>query len=166
MENLDLLNENIVQNFLPEWGPYSKKYMGISKIVHASKEKGVRFDCVVHPTLANSSVPAPNVTVPSSYHTWEAAENLSYYCYRYELEWKDKVYADVSFSKINQDSYLIRTEFVNNSELSQNCFLNYYNAIEYPYKTYCNLTLPSECIFWKANEYVDYEYAVHRPWIV
>ncbi len=164
MKNVRLPQKNIAEKFLPDWGPYSKKYMGISKIVQAAREKGVRFDCVIHPTLANSAVPVPNVTVPSSYHIWEAAEDLSYYCYRYELEWKDKVYADVSFSRIKEDTYLIRTEYVNNSSLPQNCILNYYNAIEYPYKMYWKLQLPLKNIYWKATDYEDYEYAVPRPW--
>ena len=48
------------------------------------------------------------------------------------MEWKDQVYADVSFSKIDEQTRLIRTEYVNHTELDQNCVLNYYLAMEYP----------------------------------
>ena len=87
---------------MPLWGPYSKKYFGLSQIIPALKAEGGRFDFTVHPTLWNSSVPVPNVTVPSAYHLWECSPDYTYYAYRYELMWKDRVYADVSFSKINE----------------------------------------------------------------
>ena len=97
------------RELLPDWGPYSKKYMGISKIVGKAPIPGARFDCVVHPMRANTNQPAPNVTFPSSYHVWEAAPDLSYYAYRVELEWKDQVYADVSLSKVAEHTRLTRT---------------------------------------------------------
>ena len=51
------------KNIIPLWGPYSKKYMGISRIMKESAVPGARFDLVIHPTYANSNVPAPNVTI-------------------------------------------------------------------------------------------------------
>ena len=59
------------KNIIPLWGPYSKKYMGISRIMKESAVPGARFDLVIHPTYANSNVPAPNVTIPSEYHPWD-----------------------------------------------------------------------------------------------
>lgn len=56
------------QKQMPVWGPYSKKYMGLSRVMKESAIPGARFDLVIYPTYANSSVPAPNVTVPSNYH--------------------------------------------------------------------------------------------------
>lgn len=53
---------------MPLWGPYSKKYMGLSRIVDDRAAEGARYDFVVHPTLWNSATPVPNVTVPSGYH--------------------------------------------------------------------------------------------------
>ena len=60
-----LMTDNKIK--MPVWGPYSKKYMGISKIVNELADKGARYDFSVHPTLWNSSTPVPNVTVPSNY---------------------------------------------------------------------------------------------------
>ena len=74
------------KELLPDWGPYSKKYIGISKVTPATAIPGARFDCVVHPMLANTNQPAPNVTFPASWHIWEAAPDLSYFAYRVELE--------------------------------------------------------------------------------
>lgn len=152
------------KDLLPDWGPYSKKYMGISKIVPQAPIPGARFDCVVHPMAANTNQPAPNVTFPASYHVWEAAPDLSYFAYRVELEWKDQVYADVSFSKVDEHTRLIRTEYVNNTELDQNCVLNYYLAMEYPWKTYVEIGSDGSFVSKSMTEYDSMEYATPRVW--
>lgn len=149
---------------MPSWGPYSKKYMGLSHIVESLKDKGTRFDFTVHPTLWNSSTPVPNVTVPSAYHLWECCADYSYYAYRYELMWKDQVYADISFSKIKDDAYLMRCEIVNDTPLSQNCVLNFFGSLEMPFYDKVDLVTPDKCIVKNANDYKEYTYAKPRPW--
>ena len=151
-------------DLLPEWGPYSKKYMGISKIVEKAPIPGARFDCVVHPMLANSNQPLPNVTVPSGYHVWEAASDLSCFAYRVELEWKDQVYADVSFSRVDDHTNLIRTEYVNNTELDQNCVLNYYLAMEYPWKRMVTVACDGTYSIKKMTEYDAISFQTPRPY--
>lgn len=121
-----------ISKTMPLWGPYSKKYMGISRLSDTDMSSGARFDFSVHPTVWNSSVPVPNVTFPSNYHLWSCKGDYSFYSYRYELMWKDMIYCDVSFSRINDSAYLMRCEFVNNTSLKQNCILNGYSAMEYP----------------------------------
>ncbi len=155
---------NAPGELLPDWGPYSKKYMGISRIVRKAPIRGARFDCVVHPMLANSGQPAPNVTFPSSWHVWEAAPDLSYFAYRVELEWKDRVYADVSFSRVDGHTRLIRTEYVNNTDLDQNCVLNYYLAMEYPWKRMVKVSCDKAFALKKAVDYDAMEYSLPRPW--
>lgn len=149
---------------MPEWGPYSKKYMGISKIIKEFKDVGARFDFSVHPTLWNSATPVPNVTVPSGYHLWSCKSDYTFFSYRYELMWKDRVYADVSFSKIKSNSYLMRCEFFNNTHLTQNCILNVFGALEFPYPTYVKVNTPKKCLLKTANDYEGYSYKTARPW--
>ena len=149
---------------MPSWGPYSKKYFGISHIVPALRAEGGRFDFTVHPTLWNSSVPVPNVTVPSSYHLRECSADYGYYAYRYELMWKDLVYADISFSKINENAFLVRCEIVNNTALSQNCVLNFFASLELPFYEKITLEKPGKCVVKNANDYDVFEYTVPRPW--
>ncbi|MDE6413094.1 MAG: hypothetical protein K2K42_04290 [Eubacterium sp.] len=149
---------------MPPWGPYSKKYMGISRIVDGVGITGARFDFIVHPTIWNSSVPVPNVTIPSNYHLWHCNGDYSYYSYRYELMWKDMIYADVSFTKMSEESYLMRCKFVNNTDLKQNCVLNAFSALEYPSVKYCDISLPENCILINALDYDAFTYAVSRPW--
>ena len=153
-----------MQERLGYWGPYSKKYSGISRIVDHKTEGGVRFDCVVSPAIENADSRVPNVTVPVGVHPWEAKSDYSFYSYRYDLEWKDKVYADVSFTKLSEDSVLVRTEFVNNTEIMQICLLNLFSAIEYPNVFTTTPVLPEKNIFIKALDYVSYDYNTTRPW--
>ena len=149
---------------LGKWGPYSKKYSGISRIVDHNEEGGVRFDCVVSPAIENADSRVPNVTVPTGVHPWEAKSDYSFYSYRYDLEWKDKVYADVSFTKLDSESVLVRTEFVNNTDIMQICLLNLFSAIEYPNVYTTTPVLPEKCIFMKALDYKSYDYNTTRPW--
>ena len=151
-------------NIMPLWGPYSKKYMGISRVVDTDLPSGARFDFSVHPTVWNSSVPVPNVTYPSNYHLWSCKGDYSFYSYRYELMWKDMIYCDVSFSRIQNGAYLMRCEFVNNTDLKQNCILNGYSAMEYPKPFFAKLTAPDHAVVINANDYENYTYANPRPW--
>ncbi len=155
---------NTEKKVMPVWGPYSKKYMGLSKIIEELADVGARFDFSVHPTLWNSATPVPNVTVPSNYHLWNCKSDYSYFSYRYELMWKDQVFADVSFSKIKEDAYLMRCEFFNHTPLSQNCILNVFSVLEFPYPTYCRVNTPEKCVLKTANDYDEYTYKVSRPW--
>ncbi|MCR5522800.1 MAG: hypothetical protein K6F64_04070 [Clostridia bacterium] len=149
---------------MPDWGPYSKKYMGISHIPASLGNTGARFDFIVHPTLWNSSTPVPNVTFPSGYHLRECSENFDYYSYRYDLSGSNNVYADISFSRINDGSFLMRCEFVNNSFMSQNCILNAFASMEFPFEKKVEIIKPSKCNITDASDYVCFDYAVKRPW--
>ncbi|MGN1140401.1 MAG: MGH1-like glycoside hydrolase domain-containing protein, partial [Oliverpabstia sp.] len=152
------------KELLPDWGPYSKKYMGISRIISKAAIPGARMDCVVHPMLSNANQPAPNVTFPTSWHIWEASPDLTSYTCRVELEWKDQVYADVSFSAVDEHTRLIRTEYVNNTDLDQNCVLNYYLAIEYPWKKIVKPHCEEDFVWKKFTDYTELSYRNPRPW--
>ena len=152
-----------MQKIMPLWGPYSKKYSGISRITdHA--EKGVRFDLVVSPAVSNTNVCPPNVTIPVGVHPWTAKADYSHYSYRCDLEWKDKIFADVSFTKLTDDSVLVRTQIFNNSDLPQNCLVNCFSALEFPSKYKTTVSLPEKCVFKKALDYASYGYHTRRPW--
>ncbi len=160
------------KSVMPVWGPYSKKYMGLSRIMGNLKNSNgksiadaVRFDFTVHPTVWNSSAPVPNVTVPSAYHLWKCASDYSYYSYRCELIWKDMLYADVSYCAINDEAYLARIELVNNTELSQNTVINLFSSLEFPNSKehYINSSFGKYNLK-KANDYDDFSYSVTRPW--
>ena len=150
-------------SLLPVWGPYSKKYMGVSRIMTSGLMSGARFDFVVHPMLANSGQSAPNVTFPSAWHIWGAAADLSYAAYRVELEWKDQVFADVSFSRVGTGMVLVRTAYVNRTDLAQLAVLNYYAALEYPREAYLGVTCEGPM---SVRPFADgrVTHATPRPW--
>ncbi|MGE4286415.1 MAG: trehalase family glycosidase [Phycisphaerae bacterium] len=108
---------------LPDWGPYTDKYAGISHI--PAMQEGARFDVSVVPGIYRRMNMTPNVRKESGYHPWDSSADMSFYSYRYELEWKDELYADVSFAEIDESSRLIRTRFVNNTDLAQTPVLHY-----------------------------------------
>lgn len=156
--------ENNMIKAMPEWGPYSKKYFGISKVLSHSREEGVRFDFTVLPAVANSDCKAPNVTLPVGVHPWECKSDYSYWSYRQDLEWKDIVYSDVSFTRLSDGATLVRTEIFNNSPLMQNCLVNYFASVQYPFCEYSLPRLPEKCELWSALDYSEFSFNTPRPW--
>ncbi len=154
----------IYSKCFPAWGPYGKKYMGISRICDHSFAKGVRFDFTTLPAIFGADARVPNVTVPCGCHPWHCAPDYSLITYRYDLECKDEVYAEVSYVKLDEESTLIRTSFVNNSPLIQNCLINFFSSLEFPQTDYCSLMLPEKNDYIDARSYKEYRYNTTRPW--
>lgn len=153
---------------LPSWGPYTKKYSGISHIPAAND--GVRFDLAVFPGIYRRRVDVPDVRFESGYHVWDASPDLSCYTLRHELEWKDRVYADISFAPLAENTRLIRAELHNQTETWQNLVLHYMAAAYDPIPSYRNfsipgaeVTLPEKAALVLAKDYDDLRFAVPRP---
>lgn len=155
---------------LPKWGPYTKNYIGISHVPEV--KKGLRFDLSVFPGYYRRKVDVPAVTFESGYHPWEASPNLEYFSFRHELEWKDQVYTDISYSVIDESSRLVRAEFVNNTDLPQSLALHYMASVHFPsIKEYAPNTpvypgiidLPQGAKWFDALDYTDLAYAKPRP---
>ncbi|WEK38020.1 MAG: trehalase family glycosidase [Candidatus Pseudobacter hemicellulosilyticus] len=115
---------------LPAWGPYSKKYAGISHVPDPAS--GMRFDFSVLPGYYRNKLLVPNVRFESLYFPWKVANDLSSITYRYELEWKDQVYTDVTYTLVDSVSVLVSMHSVNNTALPQNLSLNLIASVEYP----------------------------------
>ena len=91
----DTLKDNIIERIsiehlknthdlgLPEWGPYTKKYIGISHI--PERRNGLRFDLSVFPGFYRQKIRVPNVMWESAYHPWESSPDLTYFSHRHEL---------------------------------------------------------------------------------
>ena len=154
---------------LPDWGPYTKKYTGISHL--PDPKSGLRFDLSVFPGYYRRQVLVPNAKWESGFHPWEAAPDLSYYAYRFELEWKDRVYCDVSFSALDEHTRLVRSEFFNNTPQNQNLVLNYAAYMNFPpVRTYSDepvrlsqVKLPEGALWVDALDYDDLGFGAPRP---
>lgn len=152
---------------LPDWGPYTKLYSGISHIPKA--KDGVRFDLAVFPGYYRRRVDVPNVQFEGEYHMWQAAPDLSCYTIRHELMWKDAVYADISFAGLNEHVRLIRAECCNNTDVAQNLVLHYMASAHDPSPSYrdfkitgAQVQLPQSGAFVLAVDYDDLKFAVPR----
>ena len=125
-----VLNESHDIVDLPAWGPYSKRYAGISHL--PDLKSGLRFDVTVLPGFYRFKTLVPNVLFASDYYPWDANSSITSVTYRYELEWKDRVYVDVTYSLLDSNSVLVKMHCVNNAEVPQNLALNLMASLEYP----------------------------------
>ena len=111
-----LLNNSHDIESLHSWGPYSKRYAGISHI--ADLRRGVMVDFSVMPGYYRRSYMVPNVLYQSGYHPWKCNPEMTKITYRYELEWKDRVFVDVTYHLLDQQRVLVEMECVNNTDTS------------------------------------------------
>ncbi|MDR6549099.1 MGH1-like glycoside hydrolase domain-containing protein [Paenibacillus qinlingensis] len=153
---------------LPDWGPYTKQYIGISHI--SDQARGLRFDLSLMPGFYRRKMDIPSVLWESGYHPWEATPDYSYYAHRHELEWKDQVYTDISFSKVDDDSRLVRASLVNRTEHPQNLVLHWMASLHPPRlpghgqtHIFAEAQLPEGAVWMDALEYKELTFARPRP---
>ncbi len=147
---------------LHNWGPYSKKYAGISHIPDI--QKGMRFDITAMPGYYRNRVLVPNVLFESSYYPWDINADLTKITYRYELEWKDKVYVNVTYFILDSTTVLVDMHSVNNTTLNQELQLNLAAFINYP-DAYPRVKAqyPDNVTYIDGIEYKDLQFATPRP---
>ncbi|MBE8720465.1 MGH1-like glycoside hydrolase domain-containing protein [Sphingobacterium pedocola] len=140
---------------LPAWGPYSNKFNGISHI--PVRNNGLRFDILVQPSVYFRNItPLASTQRESGYHPWQASADLSYFSYRFQLEWKDRLYCDVSYSKVDEESRLIRASYVNNTTETRSMALNIFSSIMYPYSNSVTIAKPDGSHFENASNYSSF----------
>ncbi len=111
---------------LPDWGPYSKRFFGISHI--PDHDSGDRFDLTVIPGIYRRQFGVPDALRPSNYLPWEVSPDLEAYSYRQVLEWKERLYCDISFFPIDSHTRQIRCSFVNRTDWGFDCALHFIAA--------------------------------------
>lgn len=145
-----------------DWGPYSKQYAGISHI--PDMPSGMRFDFSVMPGYYRNKVLIPNVLFESGYFPWEADSETRQYSYRYELEWKDQVYVDVSYRVIDNNSVVATINCVNRTASPQNLVLNLMSWMAYPeIWAQKKLLKPMGSIWINAVDYKSLDFATANP---
>lgn len=103
---------------LGQWGPYSKEYHGISHIDDLKSGAKVEF-CIV-PGQYRRNFKVPFALAESGVHPWKVSADLASVCYRHDLEWKDRVYVDVTYRVIDSCRVLVESRCVNNTDILQN----------------------------------------------
>ena len=104
------------------WGPYSKQYSGISHIEDITS--GRRVDFSVIPGFYRRSYSIPNVLFESGCYPWQVNPSMTEITYRYQLEWRDRVYVDVTYHVLDDRHVLVEMECVNNTSAHQNLLLH------------------------------------------
>ncbi len=115
---------------LRSWGPYTKRYAGISHI--PDMQRGMRFDFSVMPGYYRNRQLVPHVLFESSYYPWQINPEMDRITYRYELEWKDQVYVDVTYHILGERRTLVEMRCVNNTDMNQNLVLNNIAYMDFP----------------------------------
>ncbi len=146
---------------LPDWGPYSKRHIGVSHI--ADRLRGIRFDLTVVPGLYHRKIEVPNVGWESGWHPWRASSDLRYYCHRHQLEWKDRVFVDISVSAQGDRERMIRCRCVNRTDQMQNLSLHVIASLELPPVHPVLPQIPEDGLWIAALDYEDLRYATPRP---
>lgn len=140
---------------LPAWGPYSTRFNGISHV--PPQNDGLRFDIIVQPSLYFRNItPLASTQRETGYHPWLATPDLSYFSYRFQLEWKDRFYSDVAFSKTDENTRLVSVEFVNNTTATRSGALNLFSALIYPYGKRMKMEAPEQVSFSRASDYLSF----------
>lgn len=113
----------------------------------------------------------PNAKWESGFHPWEAAPDLTCVSYRYDIEWKDQVHCDISFSEMGANARLIRSEFVNNTARPQNLVLHHMAYLKFlpvrpcsdePVRP-CRAILPPGARWLDSLDYDDLGFVIGRP---
>ncbi|MBR5139694.1 MAG: hypothetical protein IKV16_01440 [Clostridia bacterium] len=145
------------------WGPYNKDFLGVCHI--ADRRLGASFNVELFPGFFRRKVMASYSTSDMGLKMWGANASLTHFSYRYELEWKDRVYCDTDFYITDDSRCDIVCTFVNNTELVQSVNMNLCASLQYPlnkdaklrksFRMPTQVTLPKGCRFVDALEY-DY----------
>ena len=108
---------------LSQWGPYSKEYHGIAHI--DDLKSGIKVEFCIVPGQYRRNVKIPSALFDSDVHPWYVSPDMRQICYRQEIEWKDRVYADVSYNVMDGNLVMVETRCVNNTDLTQNISLQF-----------------------------------------
>lgn len=112
------------------WGPYNKKYLGLCNIADA--ERGISLNVELFPGFFRRNVLVSRAVNDGGLKMWGANADLTRFIYRYELEWKDRVYLDADFTISGENRCDIACTFVNNTEIQQSVNLNFCAYLRYP----------------------------------
>ncbi len=139
---------------LPDWGPYHKIYAGVSHV--ADKTRGIRFDLDLFPGFYRRSIMIPKAVADCGAHAWRASTDGSHFCYRYELERKNRVYLDADFL---MDDHVCQgvLSFVNKTELPQSVQADLCFSLRYP--TFQHRELITHQVKTDAPWYYAHDYA-------
>ena len=146
------INKNYDLN-LGKWGPYNKEYLGVCHI--ADEKLGATFNVELFPGFFRRTVMVSPAVNDNGAKMWGANPELTRFCYRYELEWKDGVYCDADFTITDDRRCDINCTFVNNTDMHQSVNMNLCLSMKLPLSSKALYTFVSgtKCKIIDAVEY-------------
>ena len=124
---------------LGKWGPYNKQYPGACHI--SNEELGASFALELFPAFYRRKIVSASNLMDGDVRMWGANSKLTHYVYRYELEWKDKVYCDVHVNITDDTLVNVDCEFVNNANTPESVNMFLAAGMEYPTKGFSALSM-------------------------
>ncbi|MCQ2183910.1 MAG: hypothetical protein MJY62_00680 [Bacteroidales bacterium] len=110
---------------LGKWGPYSKEYYGIAHIDSIQSGKMVEFGVV--PGIYRRAVKVPCTLFETDVHPWKVSPDMREITYRHEIEWKDRLYVDVTYRIHDSTMVTVACHIVNNTPMNQNVSLQLFS---------------------------------------
>ena len=148
---------------LGKWGPYNKQYFGACHI--SNEELGATFAVELFPAFYRRRIVSASALIDGDVRLFGANAERTAFCYRYELEWKDKVYCDVRFNITDDSLVNVDCEFVNNMDTPESVNLFFAAGLEYPnksvgavnsgYKEISIADIPEDCVLVDAVDYSE-----------
>lgn len=139
---------------VPAWGPYSRNYAGVSRMIKGELSDQM-IDFIPVPGYVRGKAVIPDLHFDSGYHFWMALPDLSYYSIRYDLAWKDLEYCQAEYFAGNK-GHLIKMTFVNNSDMPKEYFATVFAVHRYWQNT--KVTLLSQESWVDGKSYVSLAY--------
>lgn len=141
---------------LPDWGPYARNNYGLSHL--ADKKRGARFDYFLAPGVYRREVFPPDTQRESGFFPTETSADLNYYGYRQLID-GNKVFANISYSRLDDDLRLARCEFVNKSARKAVLTLHHFMELALPHKGELRPVLPKGCRWIAAVDCASVDFA-------
>lgn len=148
---------------LGDWGPYNKQYYGASRVI--DRTKGASFNVELFPGFFRRSVLAGNSRSDTGVKLWGANADLTRFVYRYELEWKDRIYCYADYNITDDRQVDIACTFVNNTLIDQSLDVTLAASLQLPlnmpgseyegFYTFYRPVLPEGSVCIDATEYAD-----------
>lgn len=115
---------------LGSWGPYNKEYLGVCHL--ANRELGASFGVQIFPAFYRRRIARTSALHDGDVRMFGANAARTAFTYRYELEWKDRVYVDAHYNITDDRLVDVDCEIVNNTDTEQSVNLFFCVGMEYP----------------------------------
>ncbi len=96
---------------LPRWGPYSKRYLGVSHV--ADEARGTRWDVTIVPALFRGAFTVADGLSPCGVHPSQASPGLGRYSYHYRLDGEGELTCEVTFTAVSESARLVTARYHN-----------------------------------------------------